>query len=678
MNKTVFYTAMVTALASVTAPVHADDSTIVVGDVVVRAQATGGLNTRNILTSVDVLAGEKLQDKSVASTWELLGLMPGVQLTEFRMGAESGKPTFRAFNGEGYINGIKVLIDGVPSNVNSGNQRFIDMLPPLELEYIEVVRGTNDPRYGLHNIGGNINLVTRQGGNYTKGRLTYGSFATREAQLVLGREADGLAQNYYVSRQLSNGHRPHAESDKTSLGGKWFYTVAGTGLRLGAVLRHHRNESQEPGYLTAAEFAADRLQTTGRHVNDGSDRDLSQASAVAEWQVNDQVFWRNTLYFNEYSDDRRFTVSPVVRDRRIWNEHHRGLLSTVTWRVDERLTLEGGFNVEEQDNRFFSRRWRDNSPTNASTPTDFNSTPTQVRNDDVYSLNNLGAYVQAVIEPTATLKIVPAWRVDKFSGQTHLRNLGTRAALQDYGWIHQPKLSVVYSPTKVASVYANWGQTFQALTGSRGPAYLTAGTPAYDASINTGTELGVKFKPLPGTEARVAVWRQDATDEVANMPSIDSTTGLGETRRQGVDLQVSSRVNERFMVWASHAIQEARVTSATATGGVSLVGKEVSHTPRYISNLGVDFRPSGTWQWGLQVRAQGDHYIDDLNAQRKLGRYVLLDASARYQLTPSVSVGLQLKNITDRQYEYAWDNGGTPMLSAAPGRSGFVSLNVSL
>lgn len=27
------------------------------------------------------------------------------------MGAESGKATFRAFNGEGYINGIKVLID---------------------------------------------------------------------------------------------------------------------------------------------------------------------------------------------------------------------------------------------------------------------------------------------------------------------------------------------------------------------------------------------------------------------------------------------------------------------------------------------------------------------------------------------------------------------------------------
>lgn len=98
------------------------------------------------------------------NSWELLGQMPGIQITETRQGGESGKVSFRAFNGEGYINGIKTLIDGVPSNVNSGNQRFIDMVFPLDLEYIEMVRGTNDPRYGLHNIAGNVNMVTRQGG----------------------------------------------------------------------------------------------------------------------------------------------------------------------------------------------------------------------------------------------------------------------------------------------------------------------------------------------------------------------------------------------------------------------------------------------------------------------------------------------------------------------------------
>ena len=156
----------------------ADDPVMVIGEVRVSAQRPGGaLLSNSVMSSVDVLGADKLEDKNVANSWELLGQLPGIQLTETRMGAESGKASFRAFNGEGYINGIKVLIDGIPSNVNSGNQRFIDMVFPLEVDYIEVVRGTNDPRYGLHNIGGNINFGTRQGGNYLDGRVSVGSFA---------------------------------------------------------------------------------------------------------------------------------------------------------------------------------------------------------------------------------------------------------------------------------------------------------------------------------------------------------------------------------------------------------------------------------------------------------------------------------------------------------------------
>ena len=194
--------AVMTAL--VTPQIHAassGNSTVSLGSVYVTSEASGTLRTDSILSSVDIMGSDKIEDKNVMNSWELVGQMPGIQLTETRMGAESGKVTFRAFNGEGYINGIKTLIDGVPSNVNSGNQRFIDMIFPLDIDYIEVVRGTNDPRYGLHNIGGNINFATRQGGNYTDGRLTYGSFNTREFQLAVGHEEGNFAQAELLSGQ---------------------------------------------------------------------------------------------------------------------------------------------------------------------------------------------------------------------------------------------------------------------------------------------------------------------------------------------------------------------------------------------------------------------------------------------------------------------------------------------
>ncbi|WAG77443.1 TonB-dependent receptor [Metapseudomonas furukawaii] len=662
---------------------QAGESTLTLGEVLV--DGSGGpslLGGSSVLTSVDVLGADRIEEQNVMNSWELLGQMPGIQLTETRQGAESGKATFRAFNGEGYINGIKTLIDGVPSNVNSGNQRFIDMVFPLELDYIEVVRGTNDPRYGLHNIGGNINFVTRQGGNYSDGRLTYGSFDTREVQLALGRESGNFAQNYVLAKQDSDGYRDHDQSNKYALGGKWFYTDDAGLLKLGLVTRLYHHQAEEPGFLTREELEASRTDSDPKNANDGDDRDMKQAAIHLDWQARDDLSLSGKLYYNRYVDDRKvtFTSYPVgnaPRQRRQWDERQTGLLGSLTWTARDWLTLEGGLNVEHQDNEY--RRYR----YNYSVPTEFDVTPARIQNDDAYSLDNFGAYVQAVIQPIESLKIIPAYRVDRFYGETELPD-GTEADLQDYGTIQQPKLSLVYSLTPNVNLYANWGRTFQILTGSREPAYLTAGQAKFDPSINTGKEVGITFSPVEGAEARIALWQQDATDEVANMPSTGTTVGLGETRRRGVDLQLTANLTDRWSLWASHAYQEAKVKSAFTAGGESLAGKEVFSTPRHISNLGTDYQFAQDWRLSLQARAQGDYYIDELNRQGKYGGYALLDASVHYSLTPTTSLDLQVKNLTDREYEYVWyDNffwGGDdqPMFSPAPGRTAYLSLNLKL
>jgi len=664
-------------------PLYAADSAIVLGEIPVTAQGKGALLTNSILTSVDVLGGDQVHDKNVMNSWELVGQMPGIQLTETRMGAESGKVTFRAFNGEGYINGIKVLIDGIPSNVNSGNQRFMDMIFPLEIDYIEVVRGTNDPRYGLHNIGGNLNIGTRQGGNYLESRLTYGSYNTREAQVVYGREADGFAQNYFFAKQDSDGYRDHSRSEKYSAGAKWFWSSANGDLKAGIVARAYTHKAEEAGFLTGAELAANRRQSPAKNANDGDDRDMGHLSAHLDWQVTPDVFFSNKLYFNTYQDDRRVTftsyaVGNAPRQRRLWDEDQIGYLGTLTWNASDKVTMEGGVNVERQDNRYQRLRY------NYANPTDF-STPARTQNDDNYTLNNVGAYLQAIIKPTDSLKIVPGFRVDRFSGNTRLNTTGTTASLQDYGWIHQPKLSVVYGLAKDVSLYANWGRTFQVLTGSTAPAYLTAGQTTYRPSINTGKEIGLKFKPVPQAEMRVAVWQQDATDEVANMPSTGTTVGLGQTRRRGLDFQVSGQATDRLNLWFSHSLQEARVVSAFTGSGASLAGKEVFSTPRYITNVGADYQASDDWRFGFQGRAQSSYYIDEENAAGKFGGFVLWDASVRRTISKNVSIDFQVKNLADRKYEYAWyDNffwpagSAQPMYSSGPGRAAYVSLNIKM
>ena len=244
-------------------------------------------------------------------------------------------------------------------------------------------------------------------------------------------------------RDSSDGFRDHSDSNKYSLGGKWFVTDDEQTMKLGVVARLYHHEAEEPGFLTARQLAASRTQSPAKNANDGDDRDMKHLSGHADFQLSDDLSLSNKLYYNSYDDDRTvtFTDYPVgnaPRQRRQWQERQTGVLSNLTWRAHEMLTLDGGVNYEQQNNEY--RRYR----YNFGIPTDFDAPPARTQNDDSYTLYNTGAYAQAIIQPIEKLKIIPAYRVDKFSGNTELMS-GEKAKLQDYGWIEQPKLSVVYS-----------------------------------------------------------------------------------------------------------------------------------------------------------------------------------------------------------------------------------------
>ncbi|KPW58364.1 TonB-dependent receptor, partial [Pseudomonas syringae pv. berberidis] len=189
--------------------VKVEDSTLTLGTVNVQGATSGPLSTSSVLSSVDILGGDILEKMPVNYSWELFRRAPGVMLTGFNQGTTSGKISFRGFNGEGEVNAVKLLIDGIPSNSNDGNMPYMDMIFPMELDSIEVVRGTSDARYGLNNIAGNVNMLTRTGGDYNKARFRYGSFNTQETQLAKGIESSHWTQNYFFAYQKSDGYRDH-------------------------------------------------------------------------------------------------------------------------------------------------------------------------------------------------------------------------------------------------------------------------------------------------------------------------------------------------------------------------------------------------------------------------------------------------------------------------------------
>ena len=112
--------------------------------------------------AVTVMGGEQIARENVTFAQELLRKVPGVYRAEFNQGVVSGDIGIRGFNTESEIASTKLLIDGIPANMNSGVSEM-NALFPLEIAQMQVVRGTNDPRHGLFNLAGNVSVETAQG-----------------------------------------------------------------------------------------------------------------------------------------------------------------------------------------------------------------------------------------------------------------------------------------------------------------------------------------------------------------------------------------------------------------------------------------------------------------------------------------------------------------------------------
>ncbi|NYD90641.1 TonB-dependent receptor [Sphingomonas melonis] len=645
----------------------ANDTSFSVGDIVVTARDMAR-STSNIVTSIDRLGGDVAQRQSVDNSWELFARLPGVSLTDFNQGTTSGRFSIRGFNGEGEISAVKLLIDGVPSNANDGGMPFIDAVMPLDIAQVELVRGTADPRYGLHAIAGSADITTRIGGNYLDVRGLGGAFGTAEGQLSAGLETGGLSQNYFVGYRHSDGFRDHAGLDRVSLAGKWFYDWGA--VRLGGIARYAQVEAQEPGYLTDADAYADRRRSYAVSASDGGRRQMVQYSLHLDVDLTDTLALSAKGYANALDDDRyvRFSAT-VAQQRRLAREDQYGGLATLHYHpkvaVLHRLMLEVGGDVQVQDNESLRYLTADRRITS------------QTR-DQAFGLTVAGGYAQAVIEPTAWLSITPGWRFDTVSGTLRNRMNGQRYPINDYGTISQPKLSVAITPVAGVTAYGNYGRTFQIGVGA-GAYKVPPRTTDLAPSINEGWEAGVKLARGRWLEARVALWEQTASGEIKrrlNDPSGDSDN-LGATRRRGLDVQLSVTPVRGANLWGAYSYQRARiVTPDPATP--SQAGNWIDHVPQNLFSGGIDVVPVERWRVSLWGNGQSSYELTPANTLPRYGAYLVVTGEVAWRVLPQLEVAAQLKNLGNRRYEYVWYDGTQVLHSPADSRALYGSVRLTL
>ncbi len=633
-----------------------------IGEITVTGKALY-LTTADAPASVDVIGSDQIEAENVDFSMELLKKVPGFYYGDWNQGVTSAIASLRGFDNN-HDSPVSLIVDGIPHNL--GGSMDIQPFFPLEIERIEVVKGTGDSRYGLLNIAGNINLHTKQGGNFTKAKLLTGSYSTYDASIITAKEENGFSQTYFVGYRETEGYREHSDVQKGAASGKWFYTSNDQNFSIGAIARVFGMDANAPGYISKTDAESDPTKMADWAYSDGGERENQHISTHLDYVFSDQLTWSFKTYYQHRENTRwcRWSWSGSQQERYADNDQYGGV-STLSYELENtfipRLTLNWGLDYQHSDD--ISATWYSND---------------RVRQGDAVKYYDQtwyywGSYVQADGDVNDWLRLTAGLRVDSFDGDMTNKVSGLSTDMVDMDFIWQPKAGFIITPLEGYNFYGNYGRSFQTpgsptLYGQSSSGTAISSDVSY--SRNDGWELGIKASPKNWIAVRLDYWEMKATDEVREKGdgSLD-LINAGETNRKGWDFSVSVRPHEWVSVWGSCSIIEAKYTDPGPTYS-NIKGNDIENVPEFTSKIGVDFaHPCGFFS-NFWLEMQGDYYVDSANSVEKDGAYNILNGSVGFKWNKA-TIGLDIKNIFDTNYcSFVWynDNGYNP----GDGRSAYL------
>ena len=625
------------------------------------AQRTRQLSANDLAGSVSVLSGEQIAREQVSFAQELLKKVPGVYRAEFNQGIVAGDIGVRGFNTESDIASTKLLIDGIPSNLNSGVSEM-NALFPLEIARMTVVRGTNDPRYGLFNLAGNVSVETQQGGSYLTSRVQTGSFGTREGQLLAAQTYKGFSQTLFGGLRRSDGYRDNAALDKWSASGKWFYTSPGERVRVGAIARMHRLDTDAPGYLTRAESRSTPRFSPAFSSSDGGTVASDHGSVHVDVRQTATLDWSLKGYSQRFDRVRfvRFTAAGLQQER-VEDERQTGLIAQLTWRpaslTSYAVVASAGADVQQQEN--VQQRFRSVSRVRQVALRDY-----------AFSLDNQGGFAQLAASPIDRLQLTAGVRVDRFVGDFNNRQTAATIPVFDYGTVTQPKASATLRLTDRVSSYANIGRAFQIGTG-----IAAYGVTPLAASKNDGVEAGVIARPAASVSLRAGVWQQRASDEVRlKFDNSGDSENIGRTERRGIDAEASWQLSNHVRLWGSGTSQRA-VLVEPGRANATAAGKLLNHVPEWTGKYGADWSPARGVELSAWGYAQGDYHLTPQNDRGRWGDIHTVNADLSWRWR-AAAIGVGITNLFDRYTEYVWWDGAQTLHSPGAGRALFLTFTI--
>ncbi|MBN1782854.1 TonB-dependent receptor [bacterium] len=183
--------------------------------------------------SLSVVSAREIEDRSAMNLIDALESAPGVNFigNQINIRGSTGY-TFGAGNK------VLLLLDGVPVYASDTGEFNWDMLPPLDIQQIEVLKGAGSTLWGASALGGVVNIITKTpsrdgrllfsltGGEY--GSPQYPEWEWTDRRLHFNREDMSYSRQFgrlgmriSAGRYVSTGYTQVGDFTKYNLAGKF-------------------------------------------------------------------------------------------------------------------------------------------------------------------------------------------------------------------------------------------------------------------------------------------------------------------------------------------------------------------------------------------------------------------------------------------------------------------------
>jgi outer membrane receptor protein involved in Fe transport len=636
--------------------------------------------------TANVVEQAEIRERHLSRMQDMFHAVPGMSVNELGLGGVGDNIVMRGFGNGGHGGDIGMVIDGIPLNeAMSHADGYVDqnVIIPLELERMTVYKGPSSALYGNYNRGGTIAFESRKGGDYRELDVMAGSFSTLDVQGALGVPlSESTEGNFAVHFFDTNGFRQQSDNRYGTFSGRVGFKLGGdTTLALSG--RAHQGRWDSASYISAAQFdSGRRFDKDPRVQNDGGEKDFYTGRIDLSTPVAEGIDLLAYAYATQQTFVRAFTrpISPTVTPWRQREEDYDRDVYGLGTSLNGLNTLAGkkinwvvGAEMADESTHY---QYRDALNNLANTPATTDGTVPYLDRD--YDSRSASVYGQAEWGIAPLFRPIVGLRHDRLTGDCSAKPgeiLGGTACQKMTTYTHtSPKIGIRSTWSPGLDTRISYAEGFQLPPQD---ARYGAGGGLLDPTELRQTEAGLTLRPLAGLFIDTALFRIDTTNEVRNLGG-GVYENFGETRRQGIELDLSYAVAHNFdlsagLTWMNTKVLENAdpAVAGRAVPGVAKRTATLRGIYRFDNGLSTDLRLYRNS--GYPVSADGT---------ASLRGYSVADLTLAYEYRlwgRNQRIHLSAANLTDRKYATnSFMMGGQQMYAPAAPRSFMLGVNLDL